>query len=110
MAVSPKALITSQQITNAAVTYYTSTNIVTIVDSFKLVNTTGGAVTATVSIGANAASTQMIAARSLAAGETYNCPEMVGQILNSGELIQALASAGSSITIRASGRTVSGVS
>lgn len=108
MAVTPKALITSQQLTNAAATYYTSTNIVTIVDKFTLTNTTGGAVTATVSIGADAASTRIISARSIAAGECYICPEMVGQVLNAGELIQALASANTSITVRASGRTVSG--
>jgi hypothetical protein len=33
---------------------------------------------------------------------------MVGQILNPGELIQALASSNTSINIRASGRQVSG--
>ena len=108
MAVTPKALITSQQLTNAAATYYTSTNIVTIVDKFTLTNTTAGAVTATVSIGADAASTRIISARSIAPGECYICPEMVGQVLNAGELIQALCSANTSLTIRASGRTVSG--
>ena len=47
MAVSPKALITAQQLTNAAATYYTSTNVVTIVDKFTITNTTGGAITLT---------------------------------------------------------------
>jgi len=108
MAVTPKALIDTAQLTNAAATVYTSTNIVTIIDSFKLVNVTAGAVTATVSIGADAAGTRFISARSLAPGETYNCPEMVGQILNAGQLIQAYASANTSVNIRASGRQVSG--
>ncbi len=109
MAVNPKVLTSAQQLTTGAATYYTSTNIVTIVDKFTLCNETAGAVTVTVSIGADAASTRMIAARSLAAGETYLCPEMVGQILAAGDIIQALCSANTSVTIRASGRTVSGV-
>jgi hypothetical protein len=110
MAVTPKALIEVQQLTASAATYYTSTNIVTIIDSFKLVNVDTVARTATVSIGANAGGTQFIVARSLAPGECYNCPEMVGQILNAGDLIQALADSANKVNIRASGRQVSGVS
>lgn len=108
MAVIPTVLIPAAQLTNAAATQYTSTNITTIIDSFKLVNVTAGAVTATVSIGADAAGTRFISARSLAPGETYNCPEMVGQVLIAGQTIQAYASANTSVNIRASGRLVSG--
>lgn len=112
MAVTPKAIIQSQQLTNANVTYYTATNVRTIIDKFTLVNTTAGAVTATVdavdSGGTAGASERLISARSIAAGETYTCPEVVGHILNPGDSIQALASANTSITIRASGREVTG--
>lgn len=112
MAVNPKGIIASQQLTNANATYYTSTNIITIIDKMTLCNTTGGAVTVTVDLvdsgGSAGVSERVISARSLAAGETYTCPEVVGHILNAGDTIQGLASAATSITIRASGRQVSG--
>ena len=113
MAITPKALIESQQLTNANAIYYTATNVRTIIDKFTLVNTTAGAVTATVDIvasgGTAGVASRLISARSIAAGETYTCLEIVGHIMNSGDTIQALASANTSITIRASGREVSGV-
>lgn len=113
MAVTPKALIASQQLSNANVTYYTSTNVRTIIDKLTLVNTTAGAVTATVDAvdngGAAGVTERLISARSIAAGETYTCPEVVGHVLNPGDSIQALASANTSITIRMSGREVSGI-
>jgi len=113
MAVTPKAIIAAQQLTNANATYYTATNIKTIIDKMTLTNTTAGAVTATIDLvdsgGSAGASERMISARSIAAGETYICPEVVGHVLNAGDTIQGLASANTSITIRASGREVSGV-
>lgn len=113
MAVNPKALVASQQLTNSNATYYTATNVRTIIDKMTLVNTTGGAVTATIDLvdsgGTAGASERVISARSIAAGETYTCPEAVGHILNNGDSIQGLASAGASLTFRVSGREVSGV-
>jgi len=113
MAVIPKAIIQAQQLTNANATYYTATNIRTLIDKVTLCNTTAGAVTATIDIvdsgGAAGVTERVISARSIAAGETYTCPEMVGHILNPGDSIQGLAGATASITIRASGREVSGL-
>ncbi len=37
------------------------------------------------------------------AGETYTCPEMVGKIIPAGSFIQALADAGTVLTISAGG-------
>jgi hypothetical protein len=109
MSVTPKTLIAAQQLTNASALYYTATNVQTIIDKMTVTNTTVGAITVTVYIGTAAASTTMISARSIAAGETYTCPELTGHILNNGDTIYALASANTSITIRASGREVTGV-
>ena len=113
MAITPKKLIASQQLTNANATYYTATNVRTIIDKFTLVNTTGGAVTATIDVvdalGTDGVTERLISARSIAAGETYTCPELVGHILNAGDTIQGLCSANASLTIRASGREVSGL-
>jgi hypothetical protein len=113
MAVTPKKLVASQQLAATNGTLYTATNCYTIIDKFTLVNTTAGAVTATIDIvdatGLAGATERVISARSLAAGESYTCPEMVGHILNPSDTIQGLASAATSITVRASGREVTGV-
>lgn len=113
MAVNPKTLVSSQQLTNSNATYYTATNVRTIIDKMTVCNTTAGAVTVTIDLvdsgGSAGVTERVISARSIAAGETYTCPEVVGHILNSGDSIQGLAGAGTSITIRASGREVTGV-
>lgn len=108
MAVTPKKLIASQQLTTANATYYTAINVQTIIDKFTLTNTTATAEAATVDIvdgsGVAGVTERLISARSIAPGETYTCPEIAGHILNNGDTIQMLASANSSITVRASGR------
>ena len=109
MAITPKVLIASQQLTNASALYYTATRVTTLIDKFTLCNTTGGAVTATVYIGTASAPHTLLSAYSIAAGATYACPEVVGHNLAPNDTIYALASANTSITIRASGREVSGL-
>ena len=44
--------------------------------------------------------------KALTAGECYTFPEIVGHVLGPGDVISTLASAATSITIRASGREV----
>ena len=113
MAVTPKPLVASQQLTNSNASYYTATNVKTIIDKCTLCNTTAGAVTATIDVvdsgGSAGVTERLISARSIAAGETYVCPEVVGHILASGDTIQGLCSASTSLTIRVSGREFSGV-
>ena len=110
MAVTVKKLVSSQQLTNANATYYTATNVTTIIDKCTVCNTTAGAVTLTLDLvdsgGSAGASERVISALSIAAGQTYTCPEMVGQVLNSGDTLQGLASANTSLTIRVSGREI----
>ena len=107
MAVTPKRLVAGSQLTTSAATYYTATSVTTRIDAMALTNTTGGAVTATVHLvasgGSASASNCVLSARSLAAGETLIVAGALGQWLASGGFIQALASAGTSITLVASG-------
>lgn len=107
MAVTPKRLVPGSQLTTSAATYYTATGVKARIDSCVLTNTTGGAVTATVHLVPNAgtatASNCILSARSLAAGESYVVPGAIGQWLESGGTLQALASANTSITLVASG-------
>lgn len=112
MAVQAKSLFTPLQILAAETTQYAAPAATrTIIDKFTGTNTTGGAVTITVKLiqsgGAASAGNTIVSVKSLAAGECYTFPEIVGHVLNSGDFISTLASAGASITVRASGREVS---
>lgn len=111
MSVQAKCIIEPLQVTNAEVTQYTTPGSTrTIIDKFTGTNTTGGAVTLTVKLvpnaGAAGAGNTIVSAKSLAAGECYTFPEIVGHVLNAGDFISTLAGAAASITVRASGREV----
>lgn len=111
MTVSLKRIISGSQLTNAATTYYTvGANTKCEVRKLTFCNATAGAVTVTVHLvtsgGSAADSNKITHQRSLAAGETWLCPEAVGQVLEAGGTIQALASAGASVTIVGSGLEV----
>ncbi len=111
MAVTAKPLFNPLQVAAAETGQYTTpAGTRTIIDKFTGTNTTGAPVTLTVKLipsggGASAANT-IVSAKSLAAGECYTFPELVGHVLNPGDVISTLASAGASITCRASGREV----
>lgn len=103
-------LIEAKAAENAQTTQYTSpTKIKTIVDKFTARNYSGGAVTLSINVvpsGGAAASSNLVVSYTLAAGETYIFPEMVGQYLEAGDFISTLAGAAASVSIRASGRQV----
>jgi hypothetical protein len=81
-----------------------------IIDKFTISNDTASAATIDVHIvasgGAAGASNLVLATRSIAAGETYTSPELVGQILNSGDFISTVAGTATALVIRISGREV----
>jgi hypothetical protein len=110
MAVTPKALIQSKQAENAQTTQYTATNCRAIIDKFTATNTSASNVTISVNIVASGespgVSNLIVDARSIAPGQTYTFPELVGQVLDSGSFISTIASAATSLTIRASGREI----
>lgn len=110
MTTTAKVLIPAKQAENAQTTQYTATNVRTIIDKFTATNTSGVAVTLSVNLvtsGATAGDSNLIIkTKSLSAGETYTFPEIVGHVLDSGGFISTIASAATSITIRACGREV----
>jgi hypothetical protein len=111
MTITAKALFEAKQAEAAATTQYTAgAGVKTIIDKFTGTNTTAGAVTLTVYLVAAAssasASNTIVSAKSLAAGECYTFPELVGHVLNGLDFISTIAGAATSITIRASGREV----
>ena len=110
MTVSIKVLIPAKQAENAQTTQYTATNARAIIDKFTITNTSAANVTISVNLvasgGSPAASNLIMEARAIAPAETYTCPELVGQALESGGFISTIASAATSLTIRASGREI----
>lgn len=110
MAVTVKVLIPAKQAENAQTTQYTAVNAKAIIDKFTVTNTSAGNVTFScnlVTAGGSAGVANLIVdARGLVPDETYTCPELVGQALESGGFISTIASAATSLTIRASGREI----
>lgn len=107
MSITAKVLIPAKQAENAQTTQYTAVNCKASIVSFTATNT--GAANAWISVhivasgGSASASNQIIDERNLARLETYTCPELIGQILESGMFLSTNTSAASTITIRASG-------
>ena len=104
MSVTPKT-ITAAQVAATATTYYTApANTRSLIKKLTFTNTTAGALTVTVylvpSAGTASATNTLVSARSIGAGETYVCFEAQGQVLQAGGLLQALASAATSISIQ----------
>jgi hypothetical protein len=110
MAVTPKVLIPAKQAENAQTTQYTADAVKAIIDKMTVTNTSANNVTISVNLvnfgGSAAADNLVVDARTIAPGETYTCPELVGQALEAGQFISTLASATTSLTIRCSGREI----
>jgi hypothetical protein len=111
MAVTVKPLFQALQTANAESTQYTApAGTRTIIDKFTGTNTTGAVATLTVKLiasgGVAGVANTIVSVKSLAAGETYTFPELVGHVLNPGDLISTLAGTAAAITVRSSGREV----
>jgi hypothetical protein len=96
--------ITAAQLTTSAATYYTApANTISTISALTATNTTGGAVTMTLHIvpsGGTASDTnKILSARSIAAGESYVVAQAIGQTLEAGATLQALAGANTSISL-----------
>ena len=110
MTVTIKVLIPAKQAEGTQITQYTAVNCKTIIDKFTATNTSSGNVTLSVNLvtvsGTAGVSNLIIDTRSIAPDETYTCPEMVGHSMEPGGFISTIASAATSLTIRASGREI----
>lgn len=110
MSVLVKTLVAAKQAENVQTTQYTAVNCKAIIDKFTATNTNTANVTISVNLvtnGDTAGVTNLIVdSRSIAPDETYTFPELVGQVLESGGFISTIASAATSLTIRASGREI----
>lgn len=108
MTTTTTVLIDAKDAPTSQTTEYTSSDVKTIIDKFTAHNTTGGNLTYAVNLvptGSSASATNLILNRTILAGQTYTCPELVGQTLNAGDFISDIAG-GAGLTIRASGRQI----
>ena len=110
MTVTAKVLIPAKIAESSQTTQYTATNVTTIIDKFTATNYSSGAVTISVNLvtsGGTAGNDNLITkTKSLQPAEVYTFPEIVGQILAPSGFISTIASAATSVNIRASGREV----
>lgn len=111
MTVSVKVLIPAKIAESSQTTQYTATGVSALIDKFTATNYSGSAATLSVNLvtSADTAGNQnlIVKTKTLQAGETYTFPEIVGSALAAGGFISTLASAATSINIRASGREIS---
>lgn len=112
MAVIPKELVHPVKLTSSPVTYYTAYKCRTIIDkctihSHDTVNR--NVIISIVSSGGDV-SESILVQRSIAPGETYLCPEVVGHDLDSQSTIVATCEGeGSFVDLRVSGREITGI-
>ena len=110
MSVTVKVFVPAKNAENAQTTQYTASGVTAIIDKFTATNYDTAARTLSVNLvtsGDTAGNQNLIVkTKTLQAGETYTFPEIVGQVLASGGFISTIASAATTINIRASGREV----
>jgi hypothetical protein len=110
MTVTVKVLIPAKQAENVQTTQYTANNCKAIIDKFTATNTSASNASISVNLvtsgGSPGTSNLITDTRNIAPDETYNFPELVGHSLEAGGFISTIASAATSLTIRASGREI----
>jgi hypothetical protein len=110
MAVTVKNIIPPKQAEATQVTQYTAINCKTIIDKFTVTNTNTSNIVFSANLvpagGTAGASNLILKTRTIVPTETYQCPELVGQVLEPEGFISTLSSAATSLTITASGREI----
>lgn len=110
MAVTTRVLVPSKVMEATSQQQYTAQGSTVLIDKFTVINTSANNVNFSVNIIASGGSPTdaniVIKSRVLAPNQTYNCPELVGHVLQDGASIHTQAGAASSLTMRVSGREI----
>lgn len=110
MTVTVKTLVAPKQMEIAQTTQYTATAARALIDKATVTNTDTVNRTFSVNLvqsgGTASNSNLVIDDRTVVPGETYLCPELIGQALDPGAFISTIASAASALTLRVSGREI----
>jgi hypothetical protein len=108
--VTVKVLVPAKYADASQTTQYTATGVTTIIDKFTATNISASAATISVNlvtVAGSAGSNNLITkTKTLQASEVYTFPELVGQVLGTGDFISTIAGTASAINIRVSGREV----
>ena len=111
MTVTVKVLIPAKIAEATQTTQYTANGVTTIIDKFTATNYSASAATISINLATvsfSAGNQNLITkTKTLQPAEVYTFPEIVGQVLGSGDFISTIAGTATSINIRASGREVS---
>jgi len=110
MTVTAKVLVPAKIVEATQTTQYTSNNVTTIIDKFTATNYSATAATISVNlvtVAGTAGDLNLITkTKALQPSEVYTFPELVGQILSSGDFISTIAGTATSINMRVSGRQI----
>lgn len=109
MAIKAKELISAKFAENSQTTQFIA-EAPTAIDKFTITNTSASVVKFSANLvlaSATAGSSNLIIKeKTVAAGDTYTCPELVGHNLAVGSSISTLVDTASALVIRASGREI----
>jgi hypothetical protein len=110
MTVTAKNLVPAKTVEATQTTQYTATNVTTIIDKFTATNYSASSVTISVHLvvfgDITGNKNVIVKNKSVLPSECYTFPELVGQILNPGQSISTIASSGTAINMRVSGREI----
>lgn len=111
MTVTVKTLVAPKQMEATQTTQYTATAVKALIDKATVTNTDTVNRTFSVNLvqsGGSAGNANLVIDdRTVVPGETYLCPELVGQALDIGAFISTIASNATALTLRISGREIS---
>ena len=109
MTTTPTALVEYKFIENTEATQVTATSK-TILDAVSVTNTSAAVATLNLSLVVSGGSAgnvnRAIKDKVLRMGDTYLCPEVIGQVLETGDFISAISSDASALNIRVTGRVI----
>lgn len=112
MAIIGRRMVTGSQLTTSVANYYSAPAASKAqIQALTLTNTSGSPATATIHLvtsgGSATEANRVLSAKAVAAGDSYKVIEAIGHWLEPGGAIWAKASAGTSISLVASGIEVS---
>lgn len=110
MTVTVLNIIPRKQVEAIQTGQYTAVDCKTIIDKFTVTNTSASTAAFSVNLVASGgtadATNRVLSSKSIPPGDTYTCPEVVGQSLESGGFISTLAGTAAVLTISATGREI----
>jgi hypothetical protein len=111
MAITVANIIPRKQAENVQTGQYIANNVKTIIDKFTATNTSANNVVFScnlIPLGGSASDANLVLdTKTINPGETYLCPELIGQVLERDGIISTLCDTVTALTISASGREIS---